>query len=85
MGEWNTGQFTLNPGQSATFTISWGNSDKGPVYMEPREFSGSTRGNVLRVYSYGTIRGSDGEMVYFINYINDGPQVATFEIVGVDF
>ena len=84
MYTWKTGQWTLYKGQSWRIQYWWGD-DHGPSFAEIKEFTGSTRGNKLVVTAYGTIRNTDNTVTYFIDIKNEGPQVATFELIGVAF
>ena len=78
---WNAGHFSLAPGASVRISYWWGD-DHGPQFAEGREFNGSTTGNSLRVGDDGTIRNGDGSVTYFVDTINEGPNVATFELIG---
>jgi hypothetical protein len=95
MMEWNAEFIILEPmppygiGTPITRWVNWNylpDTDQGRVFMEGRQFSGSG-GNTLVVTSYGTNRRLDlgGLMEYFIIIENIGPEVASFELVGVNF
>lgn len=84
MGSWSYGSITLYPGNTYRWGYTW-HDDHGVSYAQPREFTGSTKGNRLKVSYYGTIRNSDGTMTYFVDIYNEGPQVATFELMGGTF
>jgi hypothetical protein len=78
---WNTFHFTLSPGHSMEPGYSWGD-DHGPQMALPREFTGSTRNNLLTASSQSVFRDSSNHLTYFVNVTNRGGNVATFELMG---
>ena len=78
---WNAFQYSLAPGDSASYWYSWGD-DHGPQFAEAREFPQSTRGNPMTVLFEQTVRNSDNSVTYWVGIRNDGSQTATFELVG---
>jgi hypothetical protein len=82
MGTWSTFHYTLKSGESGNYWWSWNDPNGGPSFGEPREFTGSTRNNLLVVTAYATLRGNDNNMNYYIWITNKGPSTASFEIMG---
>lgn len=80
MGIVFAGQFSLVSGGSFRVYFTYYDPNAGPIFAEPREFQGSTRGNPLLVTGYGTIRNNDNSMTYFLDIKNQGSQTATFEL-----
>ena len=78
---WTAFHITLNPAQFTELWYGWGD-DHGAQYAQPREFAGSARQNHLRVNYDGLIRNPDNSIWYFVGVTNDGPNMATFELVG---
>ena len=81
---WTTGDFTLDPGITGSYWYAWGD-DHGPQFAEGREFTGSTRGNMLVAFNEATVRNDDNSITYWVNISNNGAQTATFELVGGGF
>jgi hypothetical protein len=63
---WNTFHFTLSPGHSMEPGYSWGD-DHGPQMALPREFTGSTRNNLLTASSQSLFRDSSNHLTYFVD------------------
>jgi hypothetical protein len=84
MGSWASFHITLSPGQSTRIGYTWGD-DHGVSFAQPREFTGSTRGNGLFVTRYGTVRTTSNAVNYYLDIVNEGPQTASFEIMGGTF
>jgi hypothetical protein len=80
MGSGTYGQFTINSGDTLSCWLAF-NGDPGPVFVECREFTESTRGNNLMVTQYGCVRNTDNTMTYLWDITNNGPQVAVFEFL----
>ena len=78
---WTAFHITLNPTASVEWWYGWGD-DHGAQYAQPREFTGSARQNKLRVNYDGLFRNPDNSIWYFVNVTNEGPNMATFELVG---
>jgi hypothetical protein len=81
MGIQFSGYYTLQINQTLRVWQTFSDPNAGPVFLEPREFIGSTRGNTLTVTDYSTIRNSNNSMAYRIDIKNEGPQTASFEIM----
>lgn len=78
---WNTFHFTLSPGQTFEPGYTW-NDDHGPQMALPREFTGSTRNNLLTASNQSVFRDSSNNLSYFVTITNRGGNVATFELMG---
>lgn len=78
---WNTFHFTLSPGQSFEPGYTW-NDDHGAQVAQPKEFTGSTRDNLLTADNQSVVRDSNNNLSYFVKITNRGGNVATFELMG---
>jgi hypothetical protein len=78
---WNAGRYSIGPQETVDWWYGWGD-DHGSQHAQAREFRDSTRGNRLTVVYEALKRESDGQMSYFVGIRNDGPTVATCELVG---
>jgi hypothetical protein len=78
---WNTGHFSLNPGQTLDISYWWGD-DHGPQMALGREFTGSTLNNLLTAENQSINRNSNNSLTYMVPIFNQGSNVATFELIG---
>ena len=58
------------------------NDDHGPQMALPREFTGSTRNNLLTASTQSVDRDNSNHLTYFVAIKNRGGNVATFELMG---
>jgi hypothetical protein len=78
---WNTFHISLEPGASISWGYGWGD-DHGSQHAQAREFNDSFRGNPLTVTKESIIRNADSSISYVVDIVNEGPNPATFELVG---
>ena len=78
---WNTFHISLTPGATIEWWYGWGD-DHGAQIAQPREFTGSTRNNKLKINYDGLFRDTNNAIWYFVSVTNNGPNTATFELVG---
>jgi len=74
------GHYTFAAGQRDWIGFGWGD-DHGAIIAIPREFNGSTLGNYLALESIETQRHTDGSITYWMLIWNEGPNVASFELI----